>query len=86
MVSIKVNKSVRGLLIYVSLLFILLLTSININNYLKPKVIKVLGAETQNKEEKFWQDFLAKNPNYIPGLIETGDLHKAKEIDPNYLP
>ena len=86
MSAIKVNKSVKELLIYISLLFVLLLTSINIDGYLKPKVVKILGVETENKNEEFWKDLLTKNPNYIPGLIEIGDTEKAKEIDPNYLP
>jgi hypothetical protein len=86
MSPVKVNKSVKELLIYVFLLFILLLTSINISNYLKPKNTKVLGTETENKEEEFWQEFLTKNPNYIPGLIKVGNLQRAKQIDPNYLP
>ena len=47
---------------------------------------KVLGVETQiDLEEKFWQEFLDKNPNYIPGWIEIGRNDKVKEIDPNYL-
>ena len=79
-----VNNIVKEIFIYTSLLFVLLLTSINIYNYLTPKELAVLGAETENKEEVFWQDFLTKNPNYIPGWIETGRLDKAKEIDPNF--
>ncbi len=72
------------LFIYVAIVFILLLASINIANFLKPKV--VLGIQTQDSsEQKFWQDFLSKNPSYIPGLIETGQIDKAREIDPNYI-
>jgi hypothetical protein len=64
-------------------LFIILLTIINIENCLTPT--KVLGAETKNDtDQQFWTDFLNKNPNYIPGLIEVGNIDKAKEIDPNY--
>ena len=79
-----VNNIVKEIFIYTSLLFVLLLTSINIYNYLSPKKLAVLGAETENKEEVFWQDFLTKNPNYIPGWIETGRLEKGREIDPNF--
>jgi len=80
----EVNKVAVELFIFVSALFVLLLTSININNYLTPK--KVLGAETQvNSTDKFWQDFLNKNPDYIPGWMEIGRTDKVKEIDPNYL-
>jgi hypothetical protein len=81
----KVNKIAKELFIYVFLLLILLITSVNINNYLKSKDTKVLGSETQNKEVVFWQNFLTKNPTYVPGWIETGRMDKAGEIDPNYI-
>jgi hypothetical protein len=81
----KVNKIAKEIFIYVFLLFALLLISINIDNYLKPKQTKVLGTETKNEEEIFWQEFLTKNPNYVPGWIETGRIDKAHEIDPNYI-
>lgn len=80
----KVNQAARQLLIFTAVVFILLLASTNIRSYLAPK--KVLGVETQiNLDEKFWQEFLDKNPNYIPGWIEIGRNDKAREIDPNYL-
>ena len=80
----RVNKAAVELLIFVSALFILILTAANIENYQTPK--KVLGAETQiNTTDKFWQDFLIKNPNYIPGWLEIGRTDKVKEIDPNYI-
>ncbi|MGA2910445.1 MAG: hypothetical protein ABSE04_01410 [Candidatus Microgenomates bacterium] len=79
-----VNRAAIDLLIFVAILFVLLLTSVNIDNYLAPK--KVLGIETQvGSNEKFWEDFLNKNPNYIPGWIEIGRTDKMKEIDPNYI-
>jgi regulatory protein YycI of two-component signal transduction system YycFG len=81
----KVNKTTLEIFIYVFLLLVLLLTSININIFLQPKQTKVLGAETQNNEEIFWQDFLSKHPDYIPGWIEMGKADKANEIDPNYI-
>jgi len=83
--AIKLNQVSKELFIYIALLIILLLTSINISTFLKPKVVKVLGAETQNKEDVFWQGFLTKNPNYVPGWIEIGKPDKAREIDPNYV-
>lgn len=79
------NDVAKELLIYTFILFILVITSINVSNYLQPKRIQVLGAETQNKTEVFWNDFLSKNPSYIPGWIELGRLDKVKEIDPNYI-
>jgi len=79
----RVNKAATELFIFVAVLFVLLLTAVNIENYQAPK--KILGAETQvNSSEKFWQDFLNKNPNYIPGWFEIGRTDKVKEIDPNY--
>ncbi|MGA3291668.1 MAG: hypothetical protein ABSC49_00805 [Candidatus Microgenomates bacterium] len=79
----KVNKAAIELFIYVAALFVLLLASINIENYLAPK--KVLGAETKvDSTEQFWNDFLTKNPNYIPGWKEIGQMDKARGIDPNY--
>ena len=81
----QVNKAARQVLMLTAILFILLLASINIEYYLVPK--KVLGAETiaPTQTEIFWQDFLNKNPNYIPGWIEIGRWDKVGEIDPNYL-
>jgi hypothetical protein len=79
------NKTSKELFIYVVVLFLLLLVSINIDTYLKPVETKVLGAETQNNEEVFWQDFLSKHPDYVPGWIEIGKADKANEIDPNYI-
>jgi hypothetical protein len=84
----KVNEAVIETFIFVSILFVLFLTSINIKNYLTPK--KVLGAETKADTEtssvqaKFWSDFLTKNPNYLPGLKETGNIEEIKKIDPNW--
>jgi hypothetical protein len=79
----KVNKSAREIFIYVLLLFILLLTAANIGSFFSPKKT-VLGTSTENKDTKFWEEFLIKNPNYIPGWIEIGRTDKALEIDPNY--
>ena len=81
------NSASKELFIYVVFLFILLLVSINIDTYLRPVNVdvKVLGAETQNNKEVFWQDFLSKHPDYVPGWIEIGRTDKANEIDPNYI-
>lgn len=83
------NKNAE-LIVYVSIIFILLtLSLVNIRNILTLRKdnteIKVLGIETANNaEDKFWSSFLVKNPNYLPGLIETGKIDKAREIDPNF--
>ncbi len=81
------DNASKELFIYVIFLLVLLLASINIDTYLRPTNIdvKVLGAETQNKEALFWQDLLSKHPGYIPGWIEIGRIDKANEIDPNYI-
>jgi len=79
----RVNKAAIELFIFVAALFVLLLSAANIKSYQEPK--KVLGAETQvNLDDKFWEEFLNKNPDYIPGWIEIGRMDKVKEIDPNY--
>ncbi len=73
------------LLIYVLIVFLLFLSSINIENYLSPK--KVLGAETKDTgEEDFWNDFMSKHPTYVPGWVELGRYEKVEEIDPNFIP
>lgn len=81
----KINKVSKDLFVYVVLLFILLLTAVNINNFLQPRV-QVLGIETQDTSNKdFWENFLKIHPNYVPGWIELGELDKVKQIDPNFL-
>lgn len=77
------------LLFCIATITLLLLSALNIENYLAPK--KVLGTEIEstgseiNSEEiEFWEDFLSKNPDYIPGWIELGRYEKVKQIDPNY--
>ncbi|KKS96207.1 MAG: hypothetical protein UV71_C0001G0081 [Microgenomates group bacterium GW2011_GWC1_43_13] len=79
----RVNKVIRQLLVFIAALFVLLLSAANIESYQSPK--KVLGAESQvNSNDKFWEEFLEKNPDYIPGWIEVGRIDKVNEIDPNY--
>jgi len=83
----KIRKNSIQVFVYVVILFLLLLTSINIDKFLTPKT--VLGAETSlnqstDKNELFWSNFLSKNPNYIPGWIEIGRSDKARQIDPNF--
>lgn len=75
-----------NLFIYVSILFLLLLASNNINNFLSSN--KVLGATTENiqidDDAGFWKNFLLENPNYAPGWKEVGRNDKVREIDPNF--
>lgn len=85
MKSVQKIKVVYPLLfLYVLMVFLLTLTSINVTNYFAPK--KVLGIETQTKSpQDFWEGFTKTNPNYIPGYIELGQTEKVREIDPNYI-
>jgi hypothetical protein len=78
----KVNQMIFEVLVYTFALIILILTSININSFFKPK--EVLGIKTVNNNKEFWREFLSKNPDYIPGWIEVGELEKARTIDPSY--
>jgi len=78
----KLNNALIQILLSVCIIFLLTLTSANLNSYLTPK--KVLGAEVEDNNEEFWIKFLAKNPNYIPGWIELKRYDKVKQIDPNY--
>lgn len=79
----SVNQNALELSVFVAVLFVLLLATVNIKNYLAPK--KVLGAEVRvDTTEIFWQEFLNKNSDYIPGWIEIGRIDRANEIDPNW--
>jgi len=81
----KVNKSAREVFIYVFFLFVLLLTAVNINTFLTPTKVGVLGVHIENTSNyDFWKGFLLKHPDYVPGWIELGRLDKVEEIDPNY--
>jgi hypothetical protein len=79
-----INKSIMEITVYIMVLFLLLLTSINLNHYLAPQKTEVLGAKTEYNPEDFWKGFLAENKHYIPGWIEIGRIDKAAQIDPNY--
>lgn len=83
----KIKKISGWLFIYVAILFVLFLTSLNINNFLAPK--KILGVQANltvdSKNTAYWNNFLNKNPDYIQGWVEIGRMDKVKEINPNYL-
>lgn len=83
----KKNKILKEVGFLIVIVLVLFLASFNIAEFLRPK--KVLGAQTQastssQNEQAFWTEFLSSNPNYIPGLIEVGDIQKANKVDPNY--
>lgn len=77
-------KTLKEILVYVFVLFLIFLTSLNINGYFTIKKTRVLAAETQSSTKDFWQDFLSNNQSYIPGWVEIGRIDKASQIDPNY--
>ena len=89
----QIEKYSLHFMLCVSSVLLLLFSTLNINNYLEITRNKnVLGSETQInsqtislEERNFWQEFLEKNPDYIPGWIEIGRLDKVREIDPNYI-
>lgn len=74
------NRGLLYLFFYLSVVNLLLLSSINLQNYLGPK--KVLGSSTElfddsyelQEEINFWKTFVAENPNYIDGWIQLADL------------
>lgn len=86
--STEKHKIYRSLFIFTFIIVVVILSSFNIYLFFKPN--KVLGISTsltrsQISRNVFWDGFLEQNPKYIPGLIETGQTQKAKEIDPNYI-
>lgn len=83
----KVNDNTKLLFFIVICFVLLMLSMVNIKNYFSPKTLpeRVLGAETHlDATEEFWNDFLNKNPNYVPGWIELGRMDKALTLDPNF--
>ncbi len=78
-----VNKDINHLIFIVGVFVLLLLSLVNIKTVFSKK--EVLGLETQiQSDDKFWNDFLIKNPNYLPGWVELGKADVASKIDPNY--
>jgi hypothetical protein len=83
MLFTRVNNDKTYLLFAVSVLAILAFSFINLKNYFTHK--KILGIESySNIQSNYWTGFLKQNPNYIPGLLETESLEKARQIDPNF--
>lgn len=80
----KITKGKNYLFIYIISFIILILTIVNLNNYINPINTKVLGVEASNTDGIFWYNLLRENPDYIPGWIEIGRTDKIKLIDPNY--
>ncbi|HKC04268.1 MAG TPA: hypothetical protein VKC54_00110 [Patescibacteria group bacterium] len=73
--------------IYIAILMVLLLSSININSFFVPKKVLGIRTEVENKsinEINFWNNFLLKNPNYAPGWNEIGRNDMVNQIDPNF--
>lgn len=80
----KKSTALVTLFYSIAIVTLLLLSALNLEMMQENE--KVLGESTDlvNYDE-YWRDFLAKNPNYIPGWIEVGQEEKIKLIDPNYL-
>lgn len=80
------KSTVVQLLIYISILTLLVLASLNIKHFVTP--VTVLGISNnkapEDRDIAFWTNFLKENPDYIPGWIELGRIDKVLEIDPNY--
>ena len=73
--------------VYVSILLLLFLTLQNVNTFLSSD--KVLSAQTEElnlseNNTSFWNGFLERNPNYVPGWNEIGRTDRVKQIDPNF--
>ena len=81
----KKSIAITQLFIFVAVITLLLLSALNIENYLTPK--EVLGIEVQEpSNDEFWTKFLEGNLDYIPGWIELERWDRVKQIDPNWLP
>lgn len=86
-ISDEIKESYKYLLAIFSVFFLLGLSAFCFRLYTTKQ--KVLGTQSEILPEKrenqsFWEDFLAKNPDYLPGWLEIGRLDKVKEIDPNF--
>jgi len=80
----KVNTLIPELFASLSIVFLLALSSVNLEKYFTPT--EVLGVDIDEQDnEIFWNEFLSKNPDYIPGWIELGKWERVIEIDPNFL-
>lgn len=82
-----------------AIIFLLTLTSININKFLNTK--KVLGASVNvtplQNEKSYWQNLVDENPTYVDGYLQlakvdvelgnvneaTTFINKALSLDPN---
>ena len=82
------SNELAYLLVVLVTVILFLLTTFNLNNYLKEQ--KVLGSSTvissSHNEIAFWEIFLYENENYIEGWfelaklkIDEGDISGAKQ-------
>lgn len=78
------RRSAIYLFFYISIITLLLLSALNIENYLAPKEVLGIEIETGDRDREFWEIFLKQNPDYIPGWVELGRWDKVKQIDPNF--
>lgn len=79
------KKEIRFFLSIIVVMLILLLSTFNLQNKIKPAQDeaknKVLGITT---DSSFWTSFVEKHPTYRDGWLELGRIDKVKEIDPNF--
>ena len=83
----KLKNISHQMFVYVSILLLLFLTLQNVNTFLSSD--KVLSAQTEElnlseNNTSFWNGFLERNPNYVPGWNEIGRTDRVKQIDPNF--
>jgi len=91
--KISLKKEFYFLCACCATIFLLFITSFNLNQVVSPK--QVLGTKTQvkneetkviNKEIANWENFLKENPSYFEGWVklselklQVGDINGAKE-------
>ena len=78
------NGIFREILLGCFVVVTLLLSLVNFISFTKPNENKVLGVNTENQSDLYWEELLTKHDTYIPGWIEIGRLDKAAQIDPNF--
>lgn len=99
----KLLKDNQKLLNYAIVALIGIISFFNLAIFLTPKEKKIIytyePASSSNSEQliSYWNTFLDKNPEYLPGWVELAKIHlennqlssalvsasKALEIDPN---
>ena len=80
-VKVDKRKEILSFFYIAGVVFIILLTMINIQNLYKPQSITVLGASTEvdhnelNEFKKYWEELVTKHPTYYEGWMELYKIH-----------